>query len=165
MAGAIAGLEKACAGAATDAQTLKPAAESWFAGQPARAERGHVALSLGSGETVVVRRDDVAAAERLDDLFMIRLRPGATVLLRLERSATVGEGCGCEPRPEPAGRIGGVTWPPGELGEVFDWPNTCSIWIQPRVVCEFLQFKDKVRRVCWTEWTVVESCPAPIVPA
>jgi hypothetical protein len=177
MSDALLDLEKACTDAATDAATLRLAGESWFAGQPARAERGQVALSVGSGETIVVRSEDIAAVEKLDSLFMIRVRPGASVLIRLERTATVGDSCGCEPQPPGqtvaakkkfTGRMGHVNWPHGNLGGVFDWPNTCFIYIQTKLVCDYIYVKGwdgeegKVLRLCWPEWTVVETCPDPI---
>lgn len=93
-------LKRACKAESklSTSERIKEGESHWFAGMPARAEDGFVAIAQENDIITVIPERDVLEVKKEERLFLVRVRGNADVLVRFERVAKVQAGgdCGCE---------------------------------------------------------------------
>ena len=129
MSDHLADLKKLCrsAPASSDEQLVEIGDTMWLMGRPVSAEKGMIAIAQSEDLHIIVRERDVIEAERNEDVFLVKVRSEANLIIRFQRVVkAVPQGCACEPAPEtePA--------PPmplqRQIGTVSTLHILCGVW-------------------------------------
>jgi hypothetical protein len=145
-------LKAACRarGMLSESERIREGESLWFAGVEIPAEAGHVGLSMGERHSVIVSESSILEVEKEKDteLYFVRVKAGATALVRSEAVMTVSrQHCDCSRAPartseQEAGESGGSSGSGGLAG-------LCDVTCQIGQICA--QYTDRagyVREIC-----------------
>jgi hypothetical protein len=131
MADTISELKAACSAQPTLSANalIKEGVTNWLGGRAAPAPDGMIGLAQRGGFKLLVPTDQIIAATKHEDMFLVKVRSDADVLLTLEKVAKADlRGCGCgEPRPSSLAQDAGV--PPAAR----EAETTCTVHTAPFV--------------------------------
>jgi hypothetical protein len=83
-------------GTPSDSEKIREGASVWIAGFAVPAEAGHVGLSIGPNQSVVLSESAIVEVEKDKGLYLVRVKAGTTALVRSEAAATVRQPeCDC----------------------------------------------------------------------
>lgn len=146
-------LKKLCrsAPASNDEQLVEIGDTMWLAGRPVRAEEGMIAIAQSEDLHIIVRERDIIEAERREDVFLVKVRSEANLVIRFQRVVkAVPQDCACEPahEKEPA--------QPTSLQRQFG----TGPWGVPFGPCRLYTYCIEFdgRTICW--WLI--TCPARV---
>ena len=103
MSDHLADLKKLCRSApvSSDEQLVEIGDTMWLMGRPVSAEKGMIAIAQSEDLHIIVRERDIIEAERSEDVFLVKVRSEANLIIRFQRVVkAVPQGCACEPAPE-----------------------------------------------------------------
>jgi hypothetical protein len=100
MSDHLADLKKLCrsAPANSEERLVEIGDTMWLMGRPVRAEKGMIAIAQSEDLHIIVRERDIIEVERNEDVFLVKVRSEANLLIRFERVVkAVPQNCACEP--------------------------------------------------------------------
>lgn len=99
----LADLKKLCKSApsSSDEHLVAIGDTMWLIGRPVRAEKGMIALAQSEDLHIIVRERDVIEADRSEDMFLVKVKSEANLIIRFQRVVkAVRQDCTCEPTQE-----------------------------------------------------------------
>jgi hypothetical protein len=91
-------LKAACraTGVPSESERIREGETLWLAGFAVPAEAGHIGLSMGEGHAVIVSEASIVEVDKDQDLYLVRVKVGATAFVRTETTTTIRhELCDC----------------------------------------------------------------------
>ena len=90
-------LKTACAAIKrSDPERISAGDSTWFAGRPAPADKGFIAIAQDEDIHTVIRVEDVQEVRKEQDIYLVKVSADANVLVRYERvTKAKPEDCGC----------------------------------------------------------------------